>query len=140
MASNSRRRARIAALRALYQWDVVDATPEEALRDSTENAKLGEEGKVFTKEIVYGVIENIKDIDNNISRFAEGYALDRLATIDRALLRIAVFELLFSKLLSPAIVINEAVELAKRYSTEKSGAFVNGILGKMTKQLIGEHQ
>jgi N utilization substance protein B len=122
VASNSRRRARIAALRALYQWDV------------------GEEGKSFAKEIVYGVIENIKDIDNNISLFAEGYALDRLATIDRALLRIAVFELLFSKQLSPAIVINEAVELAKRYSTEKSGAFVNGILGKMTKQLIGEHQ
>ena len=140
MASNSRRRARIVALRALYQWDVVNATPEEALEDSTENTKLGEEGKSFAKEIVYGVIENIKDIDNKISLFAEGYALDRLATIDRALLRIAVFELLFSKLLSPAIVINEAVELAKRYSTEKSGAFVNGILGKMTKQLIGEHQ
>ncbi|HWP31904.1 MAG TPA: transcription antitermination factor NusB [Fimbriimonadales bacterium] len=133
MSSNSRRRARYVAFRALYQMDIAGVTIEEALKDAQEQAKLGAEGRNFSARLALGAAQHLEEIDSWIEKLAEGYSLERLAAVDRAILRLGLYELLYEKETPPAVVINEAVELAKEYSTEHSGAFVNGILGTFHK-------
>lgn len=131
-----RTKARELALQLLYQADLsgVDVC---ALIESFFNmeANSGEEASVrdFAVDLVKNVSDKIKVLDECISKFATNWQLDRMATVDRNILRLAAFELLYKADIPPKVAINEAVELAKKYGDLESGKFVNGVLDKINK-------
>lgn len=129
MPVGSRREARERALSLLYEADAKDLTPFELL------AELPVEPDPFAVDLVRGVGEHRARIDDLIARFAVDWAIERMPVIDRTLLRIAVYELLEHHDVPTAAVISEAVELAKAYSTEESGRFVNGVLGSIAAEV-----
>jgi N utilization substance protein B len=130
--SSSRRFARELALQTLYGTEVGKRAPDEMLGETTARID-GAEGRAFIKDLVYGTIEFSDDSDAVIVPLLEGWTLERLPTIDRIVLRMAVFELQHRSDTPPPVVINEAVELAKKFSTEDSGRFVNGVLSKAAR-------
>ncbi|MDP9068825.1 MAG: transcription antitermination factor NusB [Actinomycetota bacterium] len=143
-----RRLARQLALDVLYQAEIRDQLPAEALslqRREGWSVTLGdadqgpqepptEEAVSYASELVEGVQEHSAEIDRLIDRYAERWALERMPVVDRNLLRVAVFELLWAPGVPTAVVINEAIELAKSLSTEESGRFINGVLGRLAEQ------
>ncbi len=124
----SRRHARELALQALYGAEIGHRAPGEMV-DETVGATATADTRVFVRDLVLGTLENIAESDAIIAPLLEGWTLDRLPTIDRIVLRMSVFELRHLSTPGP-VVINEAVELAKKFSTEESGRFVNGVLAK----------
>jgi len=125
-----RRHARDLALQVLFQHDVGRLPIDEALataRRADANADWP-----FVEALCRGTVEHAVELDAAITPLLEGWTLDRLANIDRAILRLAIYELQHLST-PPRVVINEAVELAKRYGTETSGAFVNGVLGALER-------
>jgi len=131
-AARSRRLARELALQALFGVEVGHRTPDEML-DETSGTTESEQRR-FVKELVLGTLENAANSDAVLVPLLEGWTIDRLPTIDRILLRMAVFELGHLPT-PPPVVINEAVELAKKFSTDDSPRFVNGVLSSVAKQL-----
>jgi len=130
MPAYSRRHAREVALQALYGAEVGKRAPDELLtellaRDSSS------EGRSFVRDLVLGTLENGEESDAQIAPLLEGWTLDRLPTIDRIILRMSAFELNHRREVDAAVVINEAVELAKKFSTEDSGRYVNGVLARI---------
>ena len=128
-AIGSRREARERALGLLYEADAKGTTPDAVIADQ----EL--EPDAFATDIVHGVGEHLADVDALITRFAKGWTIERMPVIDRTLLRMAIFELAYRPDVPTAAVISEAVELAKRYSTDDSGRFVNGMLGRIADEL-----
>lgn len=127
-----RSRGREIALQVLYQLEQNPGFSEEEIQRFCERRLLGDEVMVaFTRELVTGVRERGDDIDEAIQKVAENWRLDRMAAIDRNILRLGVFEILFDADVPTKVAINEALELAKRYSTAQSSRFVNGILDKV---------
>lgn len=147
-----RRKAREYSLQFLYRTDFTDNLKSEDTRNSfSDNFDLfwqetGEkdlETKLFAKDLISGTIEHIEEIDSIIQDAAEKWTITRMASIDRNILRFSVYELLFRKDIPAAVTINEAIEIAKKYSTSESAAFINGILDKIAKEhapKIGCHQ
>ena len=133
-----RRAGREVALRALYQVDVGKMAPEEALTFSAEDGPYGEDTMKFARELALGCLEHQAEIDETIGRHARGWTLDRMAHIDRNVLRLAVFEILHRPDVPNSVAVDEAVELAKKYSTAESGRFVNGVLGNLVRKAEGE--
>lgn len=126
-----RRRAREAALRVLFQMDLGKLSLEDAL-DTVMGSEWSAADRSLIETLVRGTREHLAQIDRLITRFAEHWTLERMAAVDRNVLRMAVYELMAAG--TPVgVVINEAVELAKRYSTEESGRFVNGLLGTIVR-------
>jgi N utilization substance protein B len=129
----ARRDARRRALSMLYQADLSGRPPSEVVEAWF--AEGGdEEVPDFTRELVEGVGGHLPRIDALIARHAVGWALDRMPMVDRAVLRLAVFELLYHPDTPVAVAIDEAVAAAKELSTEDSGRFVNGVLGAIARQ------
>lgn len=139
----SRRQAREAALQALFQLDLNPADTEEQ-REMYEtlaiDTALGEAEKMsahdrsYVQALVHGTREHLEVIDALITESSKDWKIERMAAIDRNLIRIAIYEIRFSEeKLTPNIAINEAVELAKKYGTDDSSRYVNGILGAMMK-------
>lgn len=144
-----RRAARRLALDVLYESEIRDMTPLEAYR---ERARLGwtvgaaegeppipadaisDEALAYGRKLVAGVEEHQVDLDALIVRYADRWALDRMPVIDRSLLRMAIFELRWGDDIPIPVVINEAVELAKSLSTDDSGRFINGLLGRIAEE------
>jgi N utilization substance protein B len=124
----TRREARERALSLLYEADAKSQAPADVL------AELPVAPDPFVTDLVLGVAEHQPDIDALITRFAIDWALDRMPVIDRTLLRMATFELLARPDVPTGVAISEAVELAKRYSTEESGRFVNGVLSSIAAE------
>ncbi|HWB58163.1 MAG TPA: transcription antitermination factor NusB [Chthoniobacteraceae bacterium] len=130
-----RREGREAAVQLLFQHDLnagVDAEKGEAfwdLRPATKNVRD------FSEELVKGVLANQAAIDERIRKYAANYELHRIAVVDRNILRVAIYEMLFCNDVPPVVSINEAIEIAKRYGTEESGRFVNGILDRVRHDL-----
>ncbi|MBS4176386.1 transcription antitermination factor NusB [Lederbergia citrea] len=122
-----RRVAREKALQALYQIDVSGAKPAEALEYVLDEEKTD----LFLQKLIEGTIENVADIDKEISKHLEHWSIDRLAKVDLNILRIGVYEIMFSEGVPQNVAINEAVEIAKRFGDEKSSKFINGILSKV---------
>lgn len=122
-----RRIAREKALQAMYQIDMSEADPAEAL----ENVLEDESPDPFLQQLVDGTVANLEQIDREISKHLERWSIDRLAKVDINILRIGVYELLFTEDIPQNVVINEAIEIAKLFGDEKSGKFVNGILSKV---------
>ena len=111
----------------------IDYTTNGVIEEYMDNIPL-EERKIinteFLKELVEGVLNNINDIDNNISKYLENWTIDRLGLTDQAIIRISVYELLYTN--TPNLVcINEAIELSKKYSDEKVSKMINGVLDKI---------
>lgn len=129
-----RTHAREFALQILYQIDITKDKLEDIL-DNFWNYQEEKEAdpavKDFMLEIVKGVVENLKAIDEKISRYATNWQLKRIAVVERNILRLASFELLFRSDIPAKVSINEAVDLAKRFSGEEAGKFVNGVLDKI---------
>lgn len=121
---------RIAAVMALYAMDVGGVELEQAVETACEELEMERRDRRNTVAKVRGVVEKKKEIDKTIEEHAVGYTLDRMAAVDRALLRLGVYELVHGGL-PKGVAINEAIEIAKEFSTEESGKFVNGILGKI---------
>jgi len=127
-----RRKAREYALQMLYQYDL--SRESEYLLDGYWSGKeITENVKEFSNNIVEGVIKNLSIIDNKISRSASNWSIERMAAVDRNILRMATYELLFMNDIPVKVTINEAIEIAKRYGGDDSGAFVNGILDRILK-------
>ena len=117
----------------LYKKNKIDYTTNGVIEEYMDNIPL-EERKIinteFLKELVEGVLNNINDIDNNISKYLENWTIDRLGLTDQAIIRISVYELLYTN--TPNLVcINEAIELSKKYSDEKVSKMINGVLDRI---------
>ena len=131
--AKSRRKAREAALQTLYEIEVGKASPETSMANTLEAAALDPELADYAVRLTAGVREHERDLDEQISSLVHGYDYNRLAAIDRNLLRIAGYELFFEPAVPPKVTINEAIEIAKKYSTAESGKFVNGVLGRLVE-------
>lgn len=132
-----RRRAREYALQVLFQLDVTNNKfTDEALKNFWKNIKEDDDVKEFANDIVIGTRENIDSIDKIIKKTAEHWAIDRIAVVDRNILRAATYELLYRPDIPPSVVMNEAIEISKKFSTEDSASFINGILDKIQKSKI----
>lgn len=131
-----RRRLRELALQVLYQIEITKQSPYKALEESKRNFYPDEEEDEFAKRIVLGVAQHQQEIDRLIEGYAEHWRLDRMAIVDRNILRMAIFELLYCEDVPPKVTLNEAIDLGKRYGTEESGSFINGILDRIQNQVI----
>ncbi len=142
----SRRQAREVALQALFQLDFNKPEQEEqreayetlaidtALGEA-EEASLTKKDRSYIESVVLGTRSSLAEIDEMIGAHAKGWKVDRMAAVDRNLARLAVFEMCFAEeKLAPGIAINEAVELAKKYGTDESGRYINGILNALVKK------
>ncbi|HEY2421914.1 MAG TPA: transcription antitermination factor NusB [Neobacillus sp.] len=130
-----RRTAREKALQALFQIDVSNTEPDLAI----EHVLEGEAGDDYLSRLVFGVVENKKEIDQLIKGHLEKWSMERLATVDRNLLRIAVFELKFIKNEVPEnVILDEAIEIAKIYGDDQSSRFINGVLSNVKQKLQGD--
>jgi N utilization substance protein B len=129
---NPRHAERRRALDALYQADAMGVPPPQVLDEW--RAATGEEVASFTEELVLGVDEHRDDLDLIIGEAAEGWTIERMAVVDRAILRLAAYEVLWGPETPVAVAIAEAVEAAKELSTEDSGRFVNGVLGRIARE------
>jgi N utilization substance protein B len=128
-----RTQAREYALQILYQCEVnPDALEQTIASFWIQNQPASSESRVYAENLVRGTMQNLIHIDEVISRVARNWQLSRMAIIDRNILRYATYELLFMDDIPPKVAINEAVNIAKKYSQEDSGKFVNGILDKIT--------
>jgi len=129
-----RTKAREYALQILYAVDITKDDPKECIgRFWSGNDESSEEVKAFAGEIVLGVYDNIKKIDSLLAKYATNWQLDRMAVIDRNVLRLATYELLFMEDIPPKVSINEAIDIAKKFGGADSGKFVNGVLDKINK-------
>ena len=132
-----RTRARELALQFLYQFDLRG--PE--FLEEEEGFLRGEEAEKGTREfaslLIRGTVEHLEEINTVIREVAQNWDIERMAVIDRNVLRMATFELLFCEDIPPKVSINEAIELGKRYSTQNSGGFINGVLDKIKDHRAG---
>lgn len=136
-----RREGREAAVQFLYQADLNAGQDAPGNKDFWE-LRVGSDKKaasagtrVFAEQLVAGVQTNAAEIDDRIKKYAANYELHRIAAVDRNILRVAIYEMLYCPDIAPVIAINEAIEIAKRFGTEKSGGFVNGILDRVKAEL-----
>jgi len=127
-----RRKARGIALQALYELDRSQHSVGSVLDRLLAEAELSAENQSFVRELVQKVIENKEKLDEHIKRFALAWPLAQIPVIDRNILRLAIFEILFDNKVSIKIAINEAVELAKRFGSDSSPRFINGVLGSVS--------
>ena len=129
-----RTKAREYVLQMLYQVDITQGPWQEILKSFWENSDLketSEELKEFSAQLLQGVVDHMREIDEKISKYAANWQLERMAFVDRNIMRLGCFELLFRQDIPPKVAINEAVELAKKYSGLESGKFVNAILDQV---------
>ncbi|HHU68760.1 MAG TPA: transcription antitermination factor NusB [Thermoanaerobacterales bacterium] len=132
----NRKQARENVLKILFAIDVGGGDAEEVLNDffSRINVNINlvkDRNIIYIKEIVEGTIENLEKIDSIIDEYSIDWKLDRLANVDKNILRFSIFEIIFREDIPYEVTINEAVEITKKYSSKESGKFVNGILGKV---------
>jgi N utilization substance protein B len=129
-----RRDAREAAVQYLYQREVQGDHSDQALEEFYEMRGLSPSGKKFCNELLQGWMQHREEIDEVIAKNARNFEFNRLSAVDRNVLRIACHEILFRSDIPAPVAINEAIEIAKKYSTEDSGKFVNGVLDNIRKQ------
>ena len=135
---NTRRESRELALRMLFQLDVGKQPLEEVLEGALAQSRLEGANRQYAEDLVRGTLAQMSEIDGRITALTPDWTPDRQAAVDRSILRLAAWELLYRPDAPVAAVVNEAVELAKKYSTAESGRFVNGVLGALARQPRGE--
>ncbi len=130
--AGERRRARAIGLKVLYEVDSVGHDVDSTLAHLLSEGKLSEENVTFVRGLVNGVIRNREEIDRKIQRFAPAWPIEQIPVVDRNILRLAIFEILFDDKVPAKVAINEAVELAKTFGSDSSSKFVNGVLGSVS--------
>lgn len=131
-----RRDGRVAALQYLYAWSInAPANLAEDLRIFFENLEQPREHYAFGEELIHGAIDHVAELDAHIKALAHNWDFDRIARIDLAILRLAMFEMKFRKDIPPVVSINEAIDLSKQFSNADSKRFINGILDRFKDQL-----
>lgn len=131
-----RRDGRVAALQYLFAWSMN--TPKnltEDLRLFFENMEHPRDHYAFGDELIHGVIEHVEEIDGRIKTLAHNWEFDRIAKIDLAILRLAMFEMIYRKDIPPVVSINEAIDLSKQFSNADAKRFINGILDRLKDQV-----
>ena len=131
----SRRKARECALQMLFQWDITHDDIEQITATFWEGQDEPEETRVFAESLATGTIGSVERIDVLIGRHAENWRLDRMAVVDRNILRLATYEFLYDAETPQTVVINEAIEIARRFSAQESPQFINGILDSIRKDV-----
>jgi len=131
-----RRRGRELALQMLYQREVAGADMDQVVSTFRDLQEAPDAPREFAVALARGVVERMEEVDAGLREFADNWRLERMAAVDRNLLRLAVYELLFHPETPPAVVIDEAVEIAKRYGSERSSKFVNGVLDGLLHRRI----
>ncbi|NTV53951.1 MAG: transcription antitermination factor NusB [Syntrophaceae bacterium] len=134
-----RRKAREIALQVLYQLDVLRIEPREALELFWLHFSAAAEAREFASELVEGTWAHRDAIDQLISTCSENWTLERMARVDRNILRLAVYELLYGQGIPPKVALNEAIDLGKEFGSENSGSFINGILDALYSKLRKDH-
>ena len=124
--------ARVTALQALYEIDSVGREPGAVIDRLTTEAELSEDNTAFAKELVTGVTGRLKELDDQIRNYAPAWPVEQIAVIDRNILRLAIFEILFDNKVPVKVAVSEAVELAQAFGSDTSGKFVNGVLGSVS--------
>ena len=138
----ARHRAREAALQMLYQWEIGRISPGDTIlsywpaRDDDEEVPV--EHREFANDMVRGTTQRVEEIDRLIGSRAQNWRIERMAVLDRLILRLATYELLAQPHTPAKVIINEALELARSYSGEEAVAFVNGVLDGVRKELVRE--
>ncbi|MFB9325329.1 transcription antitermination factor NusB [Paenibacillus aurantiacus] len=141
-----RRLAREIAVQSLYHMEMNEVTAADAVNMLADEARNDENEigasaadmsaiEVYVRELVHGVIEHKQAIDDMLQTYLTGWQVDRLSRVDRQILRLAAYEMVFRTDVPPKAAINEAIELAKHFGTDESGKFVNGVLGKLLQAL-----
>jgi transcription antitermination factor NusB len=125
------------ALKILYASEITGEPVAEVFRKFCESENMEiDEVRNYAETLVTGVAEHISDLDSSISAFAANWEIGRMATIDRNIIRVAAFEILFCEDIPPKVAINEAIEMAKKYGDKDSSKFVNGILDRISRPRI----
>ncbi len=130
-----RHKARELALMVLYELDFRPDPPETVLREFWRQQAVPPEVQAFAESLVHGTVAQRAEIDRTIQQHASHWSLSRIAPVERNVLRLAAYELLYRDDIPERVAINEAIELAKSYGSEESGAFVNGILDQIRLSL-----
>jgi N utilization substance protein B len=119
----------------LFQIDLIGARPEDVFQEFWENQEAGEGTRAFAERLVWGVFGSQREMDRVIAGSAEHWRIERMAVVDRNVLRMAVYEMLTERETPPVVIIDEAIEVAKRFGSEESGAFINGILDSVRQRV-----
>ena len=130
-----RRRGREFALQMLFQIDLIGSSPDEVFTYFWDDQERFDEQRNFAEDLVRGVHEHRDDLDRRIVGSARNWKLERMSTVDRNVLRLAVYELVHQPYTPAAVIIDEAIEVAKKFGSEQSGSFVNGLLDNMRREL-----
>jgi N utilization substance protein B len=131
MPISHRHIARIVTLQTLFELEFAANSPESILERTIEIKALTGEAAAFATELVKGVLANKQILDDAIRRFAPAFPVDQLSSMDRNILRLALYEIIISQTTPPKVAVNEAVELAKEFGADTSPKFVNGVLGSV---------
>jgi N utilization substance protein B len=137
MPKGTRRQGRTIALQVLYEYDTAHHDVEAVLERHTEYRRLSPEVVRFARELVLGVLAHVQAIDDDIETAAQEWPLAQMARIDKNILRLAIFEIVFDNAVPAKAAINEAVELAKAFGSDTSSRFVNGVLGTIFSRAQG---
>jgi transcription antitermination protein NusB len=119
----------------LFQMDLAHSSPEDAFGSFWTDQKVTEDLRAFAETLVRGVARERRFLDGVVAGSAEHWRIERMAVVDRNVLRMAVYEMLFDPGMPPVVAIDEAIELARKFGSEESGAFINGILDAVRKRL-----
>lgn len=123
-----RRYGRIIALAALYQIEIANLPPEKVLKFEWIDRSIDEEIKNFAIDLIKGTLKHIDEVDSLIKKYSRNWSFDRISAVDKSILRFSIYSLLYRKDIPPKVVIDEAIEISKKYSTEKAYQFINGVL------------
>ena len=135
-----RRSGRIIAFQSIYRFTITQESIKEILDFSWCNREYDKDVKVFARDMIIGVIENLEFIDKIIINYLENWQFERVSLVDKAILRLGVYSLKYQKDIPPKVTINEAVDIAKKFGTQDSYRFINGILDSINKDLAAEAQ
>ena len=131
-----RRKARESTLQILFQLEFNDSQLDKTISQFLENKKADKEEKELCTRLICGIVANQAEIDKIIQSASQNWRISRMAIVDKNILRMAAYEMLYDKDLAPAIIINEAIEIAKKYSSDQSATFINGILDALNKKKV----
>jgi N utilization substance protein B len=134
-----RRKARECALQAQYMFDYCENTSADCLKLFLEHFEVSEAVAEYAVQICDGIKNNLNEIDSEITSASENWSLSRMCKIDRAILRIATFEIIKMKEVPTSVILNEAIEVSKAFGTEESRMFINGVLDKIAERIRGEN-
>ena len=128
-----RRASRETAMKLLYQLEIQREDREEQIELVLNESALADKDKQYVKEVIDGVFSNLAYLDKLIEKYSKAWKIERIPRVDLSILRLSMYEISFREDIPLSVSINEAVELAKKYSGEDAGSFINGVLGKISR-------